>query len=71
MSPIASHEQPTLATHGARQVYELWREVDGTYSFRPREAEGARGQAELVWSVEAESWEEAVAAQRRYLGWGG
>lgn len=70
MSPIGQ-QQPGSVTASARKVYELWRELDGTYSFFPREGDATRDQAELVWSVEADSWEEAVAAQRQYLGWGG
>ncbi|MBX3467599.1 MAG: hypothetical protein KF878_11985 [Planctomycetes bacterium] len=72
MSPI-QHQQPPASTRA--QVYELWRDAAGTYAFFPREHDAARAtvadRGELVWTVEAASWEEAVAAQRRYLGWGG
>lgn len=70
MSPIGQQQQSS-STSSARKTYELWRELDGTYSFLPREGDAPRGQADLVWTVEADSWEEAVAAQRQYLGWGG
>lgn len=78
MSPAPSgRPAPSLAAvrpSRTRKAYELWRDVDGNYSFFPREngpARDAVAQGELVWTVEAESWEEAVAAQRQYLGWGG
>lgn len=71
MSPIGQQQQPTSLPASARKVYELWRELDGTYSFLPREGDAPRDHADLVWTVEAETWEEAVTAQRQYLGWGG
>jgi hypothetical protein len=56
-------------------TYELWRDAGGTWSFFQRDNTKARArmtaQAELVWSVEAQSFEEALAAQKAYLGWGG
>ncbi|MCO5167469.1 MAG: hypothetical protein M9894_14070 [Planctomycetes bacterium] len=73
MSPV--QQPPAPPAPRARQVFELWRDEVGTYSFFPREHGAAReevgARGELVWSVEAAGWEEAVAAQRRYLGWGG
>jgi hypothetical protein len=72
VSPIGQQQQPgSVTASSARKVYELWRELDGTYSFLPREGDATRPDADLVWTVEADTWEEAVAAQRQYLGWGG
>ncbi len=71
MSPIGQQQQPTTSPASARKVYALWRELDGTYSFVPHEDDASRDHADLVWTVEADSWDEAVAAQRQYLGWGG
>jgi hypothetical protein len=68
MSPVSQHAKRSMVT---RRVYELWRDVDGTYAFFPRDGDGLAPAGELVWSVEAASWEEAVRAQREYLGWGG
>ena len=72
MSPVPScpaHARVTSST------YELWRDVGGTWSFFPRDNAKARSRmgagAELVWSVEAQTFDEALAAQREYLGWGG
>lgn len=75
MSPVSQQSRhATLRAAHPRKTYELWRDTDGNYAFFPRDNGSARegvGQGELVWTVDAASWEEAVAAQRQYLGWGG
>ena len=52
--------------------YELWKEPDG-YSFFPEGNASAKGllscQAELVWTVEADSWDEANRKKNEFLGW--
>lgn len=54
--------------------YELWQSLDGDYSFFPTDNVSAKALLEpddtLIWSVEANSWEEACQAQYTYLGWG-
>ncbi|MGA1283433.1 MAG: hypothetical protein ACO34J_05125 [Prochlorothrix sp.] len=49
-------------------------EVEGSYAFFPADNVSARALLEpddrLIWTVEANSWEEASQAQYRYLGWG-
>jgi hypothetical protein len=54
--------------------YELWLSQDGGYSFFAVDNESARRmlnpEDQLVWIVEASSWEEASQAQYDYLGWG-
>lgn len=53
--------------------YELWKESgEGAYSFFPADNESARkllsSAAELIWTVEADSWEEAQRKKNSYLG---
>ncbi len=71
MSPVPS--QVAIRTRTQGQRYELWRDAQGTYSFFPADNAAARDRvgpdAEQVWSVEARSFEEAMRAQREYLGW--
>lgn len=55
--------------------YELWESIEGGgYSFFPADNASARALLEpddrLIWTVEANSWEEASQAQYNYLGWG-
>jgi hypothetical protein len=56
----------------AKKKYELWKESDG-YSFFPEDSDSARNllrkDAKLVWTVEANSWEEAQSRKHEYLGW--
>lgn len=72
MSPVPSRSRSVAVAAG--HTYELWRDAEGTYSFFPADNGAARGRigpgAQLVWSVEARSWDEAMRAQREYLGWG-
>lgn len=56
-------------------IYELWKDkTDSSYSFFPETNTKARSFAEkdsvLVWTVEADSWEEACKIQYKYLAWG-
>lgn len=71
MSPVPSPVASRAKSPG--QSYELWRDAEGTYSFFPADNQAARDRvgpgAEQVWSVEARSFEEAMRAQREYLGW--
>jgi hypothetical protein len=59
-------------SQAAKKRYELWREGN-SYSFFPEDSESARRLlepgAELVWEVEANSWEEAQARKHEFLGW--
>jgi len=54
--------------------YELWHCQDGHYSFFAVDNDSARKMLDpddrLIWTVEAQSWEEASQAQYDYLGWG-
>jgi hypothetical protein len=54
--------------------YELWHGQDGHYSFFAVDNDSARKMLDpddrLIWTVEAQSWEEASQAQYDYLGWG-
>jgi hypothetical protein len=54
------------------QRFELWKEPDG-FSFFPSDNDSARAalepDAKLIWTVEAESWEEASKRKNEYLGW--
>ena len=56
----------------SRKKYELWQESSG-YSFFPESSESARRLLEpgatLIWSVEAESWDEAQTKKHEFLGW--
>jgi len=52
--------------------YELWHsESDGCHTFFPANQNPADlpEDAYLVWTVEAESWEEAQTAMHDYRGW--
>jgi hypothetical protein len=55
--------------------HELWRQNDGlTFCFAGPRGDQARSMlsedAELIWTVEAESWFEAMTKYHEYLGWG-
>jgi hypothetical protein len=53
--------------------YELWEDESGV-SFFPASDITFRNllspTAKLIWSCEAESWEEAQSKKHQYLGWG-
>lgn len=69
MSPVPSRQ--SLRPRAPGQTFELWRNAEGTYSFLPADSAARAGIApgsELVWSVEARSFEDACAAQREFLG---
>ena len=52
--------------------YELWKDSDG-YSFFPQDNASMRSLlgpgAVLIWTVEADSWEEAQTMRHEFLGW--
>lgn len=52
--------------------YELWKELDG-YSFFPEDNSIARSLlapgAVLVWTVDANDWNEAQSKKHEFLGW--
>ena len=52
--------------------YELWKESN-SYSFFPTDNVSMRAllgsQAVLLWTVEAESWNEAQSKKHEFLGW--
>lgn len=58
--------------------YELWDDGDGGLTFLP-EGDGAESphsarrlideKARLVWTVEAENWDKAMAAYYEHMGW--
>lgn len=54
------------------QQYELWQEGDD-YSFFPVDNDSAREalspDAKLIWTVEADGWEEACKKRNEFLGW--
>ncbi len=55
-------------------VYELWySKSQNSYAFFPKGDQSNMNllepDAELIWQVLAESWEEAISKQHEYLGW--
>ena len=55
-------------------VWQLWySKIENDYSFFPEENESAKQllneDAQMIWSVEAESMEAACSARDKYLGW--
>ncbi|MCB1245305.1 MAG: hypothetical protein R3F31_25895 [Verrucomicrobiales bacterium] len=55
-------------------TYELWHSaIDGCYTFIPSGPGNSRAALEpdalLIWTVEAENWEEAQTKKHHYLGW--
>ncbi len=52
--------------------YELWKD-ENSYSFFPKDNESAKNllsaEASLIWTVDADSWEEANRMKNEYLGW--
>jgi hypothetical protein len=74
VSPASQPIRPAARAASSTTTYELWRDAEGNYAFFPRDNAQARAgvgeTSELVWSVEAASWDEAMAARRQYLGWG-
>jgi hypothetical protein len=52
--------------------YELWKESD-SYSFFPDDNLRRRSllgaEAVLLWTVEADNWEEAQSRKHDFLGW--
>lgn len=56
----------------ATMRYELWQDKGG-YTFFPENNNTARNlllaDAELIWTVEADSFEEAQTKKHEYLGW--
>lgn len=53
-------------------LFELWRENDGTLTFfdpeNDRERQLLETDAQLIWTVLAETWEQAMTARNEYLG---
>ena len=56
-----------------KSTYELWQSADGSYAFFDANENDVRDRlddtAKLLWTVEADSWEEAQAKKHEYLGW--
>ena len=56
-----------------KKHFELWYSQAGGYTFFECSQEDVRAQlehdAELIWEVDASSWEEAQAEKHKYLGW--
>lgn len=53
--------------------YDLWfSPSENSYAFSESSVHhdmGLEEDAEIIWSVEADSWQEACAKQHEYLGW--
>ena len=54
--------------------YELWQDdTDVSLSFFPEDSESFRARlgphAKLIWSCQADSWEQAQSMKHEYLGW--
>lgn len=63
-----------MATPLGIATYQLWYSDEETsYAFfskgDPANMALLEPDAKLIWEVDAESWEDAVAKQARYLGW--
>lgn len=66
-----------LSTEGKTTKYELWLSTEECYeySFFPLENNASARkllitQAKLIWTVEAQSWDEGCQGRNNFLGWG-
>ena len=53
--------------------YELWDDGESGYPFFPEDNDSARKllrvEAKLIWTIEAETWNDAMRAFHDHMGW--